>query len=49
MKAGEVKTVEFGKDKGMVAEFTLNRVSRPEKVAEVTPAQDGQDASQPQG
>jgi hypothetical protein len=34
MKAGETKQVEFGEDKQMVAELTVNRVSRGEKPVE---------------
>lgn len=44
MKAGETKQVEFGKEKGMVAEFTINRVSRGEKAPEA--AQETQQESQ---
>lgn len=47
MKNGEVKTVEFGKDQSMVAEFTINRVSRGEKAPEVT--EEKSDADQAQG
>jgi hypothetical protein len=36
MKAGETKTVEFGEKKDMVAEFTINRVSRSSKPKQVT-------------
>lgn len=45
MKSGETKQVEFGKDKSMVAEFTVNRISRNlnPKVEET------QDANQAQG
>ena len=44
MVAGETKTLEFGKDKQMVAEITVNRVSRGPKV-EATAPTEGQDGS----
>jgi len=40
MKAGETKTVEFGKDKQMVAEISINRISRAEKTEESKDAAD---------
>lgn len=47
MKTGESKLIEFGKDKSMVAEVTINRISR--KPTEEISKSEGTDANQNEG
>lgn len=52
LKSGEIKTINFGKDKEMVAEFTINRVSRAKaqetKTENTTSEAQGENQSQGQ-